>query len=259
MKSFLSLFICVMCLIASVSCAKREPMPEKESQTEAKSEEPKEEIMYKNGSIVIFGDSYSTYEGMIPEGFATWYPKLDVTAVSKTWWAMLVKQTDSVLVRNDSWSGSTLGYTGYNNSDTSGSSSFIYRYRNLRDEGFFESNTVDTVLVFGGTNDSWSGAPLGKMMYGGWEEEDLYYVLPAICYFAYTLKTDLPDARIVFIINTDISAEIQNAMRDAAEYYGIESVKLRRIGKDERHPNAEGMAQICEQVLDALNKNAKNN
>ncbi len=48
--------------------------------------------MLKN--IVIFGDSYSTYEGCIPEGYATYYSKIgcadgpSVTKMDKeeTWW-----------------------------------------------------------------------------------------------------------------------------------------------------------------------------
>ena len=107
-------------------------------------------------------------------------------------------------------------------------------------------------FVFGGTNDSWSNAPLGEMKFADWEEKDLFFVLPAICYFAYRLKTDLPKAEIVFIINTEIKEEIQNCMEELAIRYGIKAVRLQDISKDEGHPNKEGMEQICQQVLAVL-------
>ena len=73
------------------------------------------------GNFVIFGDSYSTYKDRIPEGYPTFYTPDEVPPTEKvrnmtaeeTWWGRLVQETDARLVRNDSWSGSTLGYTGY--------------------------------------------------------------------------------------------------------------------------------------------------
>lgn len=50
--------------------------------------------------------------------------------------------------------------------------------------------------MFGGTNDSWANAPLGKLKYSGWHEEDLFNVLPAISYFANILKKDFPNANL---------------------------------------------------------------
>ncbi len=96
--------------------------------------------MKKN--ILIFGDSYSTFEGYVPKGYAVYYsenerPETDVTKVEQTWWHQVVNEGNYNLVLNNSWSGSTIGYTGYNNSDCSKSSSFIYRFKKLAAEGFF--------------------------------------------------------------------------------------------------------------------------
>ena len=114
-----------------------------------------------------------------------------------TWWMKASAKINGNLIQNNSWSGSTIGYTGYNDSDCSKSSSFIYRYRKLKEEGFFEQNTIDTVFVFGGTNDSWSDAPLGEMKLSNWVEKDLFQALPAIYHFVCTLKENLPNAEIV--------------------------------------------------------------
>ncbi len=205
-------------------------------------------------SIIIFGDSYSTYEGHIPEGYAVYYSghretPPDVSDATKTWWGSLLEATGSTLVQNNSWSGSTIGYTGYNNADCSNSSSFIYRFRKLANEGFFEKNKIDTLFVFGGTNDSWSGAPLGELKYNGIEESDLFCVLPAIAHFAEQLAVTLPDTKIVFIANCDIKSEIIDAMKSVCERYGLVFVALSDIDKLNGHPTELGMEQICEQVL----------
>lgn len=210
--------------------------------------------LFNSRSILVFGDSYSAFGGSIPSGYAQYYPAVGVTEVGDMWWSIFAKKTVSKVVRNDAWSGSTICYTGYNGVDCSETSSFIYRYRKLKSEGFFDSNKIDTVFILGGTNDSWANAPLGEMKYEGWTEEDLYNVLPAICHFAHTLKTDLPDARIVFIINDLIKPEIKDAMENAAKHYGIDFLRLHSIAMESSHPNKSGMKSISNQLFELLNK-----
>ena len=209
------------------------------------------------GKIMIFGDSYSTYEGHIPAGYAVYYSghraaEPDVSDMGKTWWGRLLDASDAVLVQNNSWSGSTIGYTGYNSSDCSHSSSFIYRFEKLLAEGFFAQNKVDTILVFGGTNDSWSGAPLGELTFGEIAEAERFRVLPAISHFAKRLTESLPDTKVVFIANCGIKSEIIDAMKAAAAHYGCGYIALADIDKVNGHPTETGMAQICEQVLAGL-------
>ena len=211
--------------------------------------------------FVIFGDSYSTYEGYIPDGYAFYYcsqgrPETPVTKmrVEETWWARLSKAQNAELILNNSWSGSTIGYTGYDNSDCSQSSSFIYRYRQLQKDGFFDKNQIDTLFVFGGTNDSWSDAPLGELKFSNWEEKDLFQVLPAICYFMQTLKQDLPQTRLIFIANCDIKTEIIQGMKKAGEHFQVDVIELNAIHKDCGHPTIQGMEDIYTQILQFLNK-----
>ena len=80
-------------------------------------------------NIVIFGDSYSTFENYVPEGYEVYYteegnPETDVTKVTQTWWYQVVTEGNMNLILNNSWSGSTICYTGYNNIDCSNTSSF---------------------------------------------------------------------------------------------------------------------------------------
>lgn len=210
-------------------------------------------------SFMIFGDSYSTHKDYIPEGYAFYYctegrsPDAPVTKMrpDQTWWKRMAQATGATLVHNNSWSGSTIGYTGYSG-DCSTTSSFICRYRKLLAEGFFEKNTLDTILVFGGTNDSWSNAPLGKEQYSDWEEQDLFCVLPAICYFIATLRENHPNVRLIVIGNCDVKQEVIDGLKNAASYFGADFIELHDIDKNSGHPTPLGMEQICEQILEAL-------
>lgn len=210
-------------------------------------------------NLLIFGDSYSTHKDHIPDGYAFYYcdngrsPEEPVTkmTVDKTWWWQFIENTDAKLVRNDSWSGSTIGYTGYSG-DCSKTSSFICRYDKLREAGFFSENKIDTIIVFGGTNDSWSNAPLGEEMYEGWKREDLFSVKPAICYFMSRLKNENPEAKVVFIANCDIKPDIIECIKNAAMRIGVEYVELGGLEKLKGHPTPVGMVQIYEQVKEKL-------
>lgn len=213
--------------------------------------------MAKN--TIIFGDSYSTFVKHIPDGYAWYYPEnncpeTDVTKVSETWWDQVVTEANLNLVLNNSWSGSTIGYTGYNNADCSQTSSFIYRLNKLITDGFFAKNDIDTVFVFGGTNDSWANAPLGTIKYDNFKNDNLYLVLPAICYFFKTLKTTLPEANIYCLVNTELKSEIVDGFEKACKKYNITKITFDKIDKRNGHPTIEGMKDIKNQVLSVLNK-----
>ena len=211
------------------------------------------------GNFIIFGDSYSTYQGHLPEGYAAYYATtqlygahpVGIMNLEDTWWRRIIKATGANLVRNDSWSGSTISYTGYHG-DCSQTNSFIRRYRLLKDAGFFDNNKIDTAIVLGGTNDSWVPSPLGEMKFSDWDESDLFSVRPAICYFMYNLKKSLPNTRILFVANCNIKDEIIDCFNEAGRYYDVEVMELKDITKEDGHPTSVGMAEICEQIINYL-------
>lgn len=208
-------------------------------------------------NFIIFGDSYSTFEGYIPDGYATYYydepqKNTDVTKVEHTWWHQLATKTHSNLILNNSWSGSPICYTGYDNTDCSMTTSFIYRLRQLKTQGFFDKNTIDTVFVFGATNDNWCGANLGELKFSDWTEKDFYNVLPALCYFFNLLKEYLPNTDIVCIVNTELKDEIVNAFSQICTCHNIKNVVLKDIDKSDGHPTIKGMTQICQQILENI-------
>ena len=152
------------------------------------------------------------------------------------------------MILNCSYSGTTICNTGYNAEDCS-NKSFVARMNQLIEQGFFKKNLVDTCIIFGGTNDSWAGSPVGKLLYRDWNSNDLYSVLPAFCYLLYQTKNELPDARVIVIINSDLKIEISEGMKIACKYYGVQFVELENINKINEHPSVAGMKQIKEAIL----------
>ena len=225
--------------------------------------------MLKN--VFVLGDSYSTFEGYVPEGYVSYYrpdgpsylrkkPELeknenDVFTVEQTWWYNLIKENGNLLL-NCSWSGTTICNTGYNGCDNS-KCSFVARIEKLIEEGYFKKNKVDTFLLFGGTNDNWSDAPLGKAVYSDWTKEDLYNVFPGFTYLIHLLKTNLPDTKIYFILNHGFKAEITDFYKQTCEKNAIPLIELHDIEKREGHPTIKGMETIKNQVLDFIK--AENN
>ena len=213
-------------------------------------------------NLMIFGDSYSTYEGYIPKEYGTYYCKNgreDGAPASKidfenTWWAKLIKEKGFNLVRNDSWTGATICYTGYDGTDCSQTKSFIRRYYNLLNSGFFEENKIDTLLLFGATNDSWANSPLGDKKTDNITHEDLYFVFPAITYLLQELKRVLPNTKIYFIINDELKDEIAHHIKSDAQRLGVETIELFGIVKEGGHPTVEGMDAIYKQVKNYLDK-----
>ena len=211
------------------------------------------EKMSKLGNVFILGDSYSTFEGYIPEGYAPYYVNAErsdcgVNKVEQTWWHRLIKDTGADLVMNCSYSGTTICNTGYEKSDCK-EISFIGRLDKLIASGYFHEHKVDTFFIFGGTNDSWADSPVGELKYEGWTQEELYQVLPAFGYLLHRLKTNLPNARIITLINTEIKSVIMESLKEASEKCGVEAISFQVIDKVNGHPTDKGMKDIEDQIL----------
>lgn len=204
-------------------------------------------------TVVILGDSYSTFDGYVPEGFAVWYDsnikeQNDVNDVGQTWWYKLVRKEHLRLLGNNSYSGATVCNTGYDGADYS-DRSFITRMPQTLGYSAFRP---DIILIFGGTNDSWANAPVGSLKYEGWTEEDLEQALPAYCYMLNYYKLYAPDTRVVNIVNDGLKPEITEGIIEAAKHYGMEYIRLEGIDKGWGHPTVKGMQQICDAVADRL-------
>ena len=206
--------------------------------------------VFAQKKVSILGDSYSTFYGHVsPAANLCWYgvpgekKENDVTKVEETWWYRFIHEHGFQLERNNSYSGSTVCHTGYEKADYS-DRSFITRIHNL--------GTPDIILVFGGTNDSWAGAPIGAYQYDGWTKADLYSFRPAFCYLLASLKQLYPAARIYNITNSELSEEVTDSMDEICRHYGIENIRLHDIDKQWGHPSVQGMQSIDAQVWESV-------
>lgn len=122
----------------------------------------------ENGSIVdqnterlrgktfsTLGDSISTFRGMIPSGYATYYPKGEVDTWDKTWWGQLIADTGMVNVAQAAWSGSRC----CGNSEDTESGAAGCSDKRISDVGGGLDANPDFIIVYIGTNDFGLGTP----------------------------------------------------------------------------------------------------
>lgn len=200
----------------------------------------------------ILGDSYSTYAGWNPEGYAPWYAPEgnaapnDVRCVEDTWWYGL---GDWKLLCNSSYGGSTVCDTGYNGEDSS-AYSFVTRMK--RDFGQ-DCEEPDILLIFGGTNDHWAGSPVGDLRFSGWTSEDLKAFAPAFCYMLDYLTQRFPRTRIYNLQNDWIFDPVMCCrITEGCAHYRVKNILLSGIEKQNGHPNRTGMMEIRKQVGQAI-------
>ena len=205
----------------------------------------------KELKVSVFGDSYSTYEGEIPEGNEIWYFKPPqarngVDSPEKTWWKQVVNRLGATLLVNDAWSGATVSTTGYGGNDYT-ERSFVTRADRLGKDS-------DLILVCAGTNDSWANSPIGEYKWSKWTKEDIKAFRPALANTFAILKKKYPKAKVLFIINGILRDDVKESIRVAAKRYGVKTVELHDIEMDAGHPTAKGMEAFADQVMEALAK-----
>lgn len=130
-----------------------------DGKTDVSVEMPVDEPVSLEGlGISILGDSISTYDGWIPEGFNVFYP-LDgeLTDVSQTWWKSLIDDTGMELCANNSSSGSTCSGDSLSIDDpmfgcSDGRLSFL---------AGSQGRLPDVIVIYMGTNDLLKGVPIG--------------------------------------------------------------------------------------------------
>ena len=106
----------------------------------------------KTRRISVIGDSISSFDGYIPEGYVAYYPTTTCRTfnVQDMYWYRLAyeKMSDAILDVNIAYSGSLVTYNGNDNN-------FPRRYIDRGGMG-----TPDVILLFGGTNDYTAAKPL---------------------------------------------------------------------------------------------------
>ena len=201
--------------------------------------------------VSVLGDSYSTFQGYIPEGNETWYytpadtSLTDVDNVTQTWWWQVINQAGYLIEKIDSYSGATVSYHGYDNQDYS-ARSYVTRLPRL--------GSPDVIFIFGGTNDDWAGAELGDYQYENFTRADLFTYRPALANLLQQAKERYPNVKIIFIINSELRNEIVESTKVICSHYDIPYIELKDIDKKQNHPTVKGMRSIAQQVLTFINK-----
>lgn len=153
-----------------------------------------EPVSLEGLGISILGDSISTYDGWIPEGFNVFYPfDGELTDVSQTWWKSLVDDTGMELCANNSSSGSTCSGDSLSIDDpmfgcSDGRLSFL---------AGSQGRLPDVIVIYMGTNDLLKGVPIGdndgtKLV----EEGDVENFSDAYCLMLDKLASYYPTAQI---------------------------------------------------------------
>lgn len=200
-------------------------------------------------SISILGDSYSTYEGFVtPSTNEVWYyakhgQKTDVESVTQMWWHLLISEMGYRLCVNNSYSGSTISYFGYDGNDYS-TRSFLNRMDNL--------GCPDIIFIFGATNDSWANSPLGDYKYSDFTLGDFDYYRPALAALLGHMQQRYPNVRLYFLLNDGLRDEISQSTIAICKYYKVKCIVLDHIDKLNGHPTIKGHSQIAKQVISAI-------
>lgn len=201
--------------------------------------------------VSVLGDSYSTYEGFCPKGYAQWYrvpakaDMTDVTSVEQTWWWQVIKEGGYKMGMINSYSGATVCNRGYSGNDYT-DRSFVTRCTNL--------GTPDIILICGATNDSWAGVKMGNYKYDGWTTADLFTFRPAMAKMLNDISLHYPNAQVYFILNTGLKDEVNESVVEVCKHYGVPLITLHDIDKKSGHPSVSGMRSFANQVLQAIRK-----
>lgn len=216
---------------------------------------PQTESPVKQFSII--GDSFSTFQGWIPEGHATWYANPmtngnDVDSVKKTWWYMLSKETGLKLLTNDSWSGSTVATASQLGTVDESQRAFVTRFHKYAGSGNVTGSKPDIIFILGGTNDSTKNTEVGTPKYSDWTTEDDKKFAPAFAHLISDVKDYNPTARIINITNGNNKSEIKSAQATICDYYEVENVVISGYSSTTGHPNSSGMITIKNAVKGIL-------
>lgn len=227
---------------------------------------PDLDLLLKDKTFSVLGDSISTYQGYALAG--TFYPKGDVTNVFQTWWGLLMEKHKMTLIANPSVGGARI----------SGTSGTGVLSNNISQLGV----NPDIIFVFGGTNDYGGKISIGE--YNFYNTQDRNVFKQALCYTFDTLRSTYPNSRIVFMTSmqrnyasqsngkfpnkitdsTPFQYEYNDAAKETCKIYGIEVVDMYNCGitfdtldlytSDRIHPNKAGMELMADHLYKSLIK-----
>lgn len=114
---------------------------------------------YKGKYFSVVGDSISTLMGYIPDGYALYYDvekkeAANIERMEDTWWGGIISRLGGKLLKNNSWSGSTVSYHA---EFTPGSFAHLDSRMSQLGDGDIKP---DVIMIYMGVNDWGSGTKI---------------------------------------------------------------------------------------------------
>ncbi len=212
--------------------------------------------------VGIIGDSISTFEDWIPDGYRRYYPFTgsagSLTTVEQTWWHRLIYKLmpDAVLDRNISYSGTRVTKNTVPNPEKPDLDEYDFVTRCC---GF---DDPDIIIIAGGTNDR---PCVGQNLIGEYDwtaplaELDRYKFRTAYICLVRTLMEKYPETKLVCVVNnlllTDAHKAIGESITEIAAHYELPCARitetLETVG-DGIHPNSAGAARWADVVWETI-------
>lgn len=217
--------------------------------------------------ISILGDSISTFNGYIPNGQPTYYPKPGMTNVEYTWWKKFMDATGTKLLKNDSWSGSTVT----TNAGEPGAGCGV-RATTL--------GNPEIIIVYMGINDYGNNVDIGSYDFKTIPSDTTKFK-EAYALMLYKIQANSPNSQVFcctlpptggypnFPHQTGkgfLLKDFNDAIRDCCQYFGCEIIDLSSSGitynnykiyygengDSTTHPNQLGMNLIANKVIKTI-------
>lgn len=208
----------------------------------------------------ILGDSISTFQGTIPQGFDCFFPRegYSVARKEQMWWSLFMEKTGHVLFLNDSYSGSRITKTGIEHEH---SSAFIDRRR------LSILPPSEMLFVFGGTNDFGQRCCQASLK----RFRTAYRILVSslarrndiegIWFFTPLIRTDygLQQKNTRGWTQLDLAQTIRDEVKrnDSGKVHLVDlaAYQIRKgdgVLEDDLHPTVKGMEIVCSLVVQAI-------
>ena len=213
---------------------------------------------YRNGTnkyagkkLSILGDSMSTYQTIVPDGYSCFYPypTADVNNYNDTWWMQVANRFGMKLLMNNSYSGTCVS-TGTGNFSTTLDS----RLANLMKNG----EKPDVIIIFMGANDC--GSQYVQLSTFKSSYKVMLEKIQALCPEAEIICLTLPKAKMYTDANR---ADYSKVIMDTAAEYNCKVINLENSWDpnnfdnllcDSIHPKKAGMDKIFETIYYSLRK-----
>lgn len=222
----------------------------------------------KYRTFSVLGDSLSSYTGCVtPSDNLCWYPanpcsnNSKFTSPTNCWWYKFAEKFDIDMLRDNAYSGAPVSFMGWGDELIgpyrtqrrkaligSYSQSFVKRAWNVADP--------DLIIVAGLANDGYTGAAEGSPVYSGWAEpatdEDAFTcsaAVPALCQVFDTLKTQHPNAKIVFV---KCVGKAESSLKTVCDHYGVQLVDFNNRAI---HWTDAMTTELATKLADALGEN----